>query len=467
MKKIAVMQLSSCFGCQQSFLDASEELIPIFQKLDIVYWPTLTDYKIESLINRIDGEIDIGLVEGPIRTEKDLENVKIMREKCETLIAYGTCAGCGGIMGLANQWSKEDLLKNKFNEQIGLGDNNQLIPTENLPEINRSLQVMDKHVKVNAYVIGCPPRTENILGMFDYFLGERNFTQNENNICSVCNLRKTGCFLESDKLCFGPITSIGCSIKCINENNPCVGCYGPSKTIDEQAEKLKELTTNLDSISSDDKRLLNEFFALFFDFPLMGAFDLVGPINPHSDLNPTILEISENVSKFLREVRQPKFMKLTSDFHNISSVCDHCSRIKGKATMTRVKRDFEGLPNLEECLLEQGYICLGPVSKAGCGAQCINVNVPCLGCTTPTLWGMKPKGRYLINRFAEVAIKDFNIDLTKAELLSQIEDHEGNFERFILLRNPHYREGKFKGLTGEWWLEDTITNKTKKTEVGK
>lgn len=39
--------------------------------------------------------------------------------------------------------------------------------------------------------------------------------------------------------------------------------------------------------------------------------------------------------------------------------------------------------NENDCLLNKGLPCLGPVTAAGCGSICINYNLPCVGCWGP------------------------------------------------------------------------------------
>lgn len=79
------------------------------------------------------------------------------------------------------------------------------------------------------------------------------------------------------------------------------------------------------------------------------------------------------------------------------SVCDTCpTRREGKGQINKVRR-FLHLPEygsaaepLDQmrCLLEQGYMCMGPVTRAGCGGdgilpRCISARVPCRGCYGP------------------------------------------------------------------------------------
>ncbi|NPA39090.1 MAG: F420-nonreducing hydrogenase [Thermodesulfobacteria bacterium] len=70
------------------------------------------------------------------------------------------------------------------------------------------------------------------------------------------------------------------------------------------------------------------------------------------------------------------------------AVCDVCPRnpIKRgrKKTMVKdVKRTIDLPIPEDECLLEAGYLCFGPVTQGDCGARCPRVNMPCRGCGGP------------------------------------------------------------------------------------
>ena len=63
-------------------------------------------------------------------------------------------------------------------------------------------------------------------------------------------------------------------------------------------------------------------------------------------------------------------------------VCSECER-----TIEHQQLDhFVGIstPDPDICMLSQGYICLGSVTRGGCAAQCPSHNVPCSGCRGPT-----------------------------------------------------------------------------------
>lgn len=77
------------------------------------------------------------------------------------------------------------------------------------------------------------------------------------------------------------------------------------------------------------------------------------------------------------------------------SVCDTCpTRREGKGAVPKLKRfitnaEFTTALPIDDmrCLLEQGYLCMGPVTAAGCAKRgapsCISARVPCRGCFGP------------------------------------------------------------------------------------
>jgi len=426
--KVAFWQNSDCWGCHQSLIDLHLALLPVLPALEIVYWPTVVDFKYDSLKARAPGEIVVGFVEGSLRTKQDVEGTKLMREKCAIIIAFGTCSCYGNVHGLANQWDIQECIDRKYSQVESISTDNRGEPTEHVPGFESKIVPVDEVIKVDAYISGCPPKSEQIFSAIGFLLGQKPFPMNDLAFCNDCALNQSGCLLDAGKLCFGPITSMGCAMKCPNNGNPCLGCMGPAKTVAVRADKLKEKTINLSGVSSGDKKSIYEFLALFLNVPLMAGFDLAAdilkqvkkkgaPTTALANLPPSTEEIASNLMGFL---------KANPDFTEISTVCDTCPRIIGsKSTMTKVKRDYEGLPNMEDCLIEQGYICAGPITKAGCGALCINVNAPCTGCYGQTVWNVNQA-----ERFADTVLKGFNVSLSKEDLLAQVKDPVGTFEKF-------------------------------------
>ncbi len=110
------------------------------------------------------------------------------------------------------------------------------------------------------------------------------------------------------------------------------------------------------------------------------------------------------------------------------SVCDSCpTKRKGKGDVMELRRflvnvDFEPNAPLDEmrCLLEQGFLCMGPVTVDGCAQDgvpgCISARVPCRGCFGP----VRKDGNQLL-------------DMMNA-LISNSIDHKSVTDRRSLLR---------------------------------
>ena len=112
------------------------------------------------------------------------------------------------------------------------------------------------------------------------------------------------------------------------------------------------------------------------------------------------------------------------------SVCDECPLRREKKALTTLRRRFEapefvpGRPLSEmRCLMEQGFLCLGPATRAGCGgrdgiARCIRAYMPCEGCFGPLSDDANP----MVDMMGALA----TIGLDPG----QVPDHAATFNRF-------------------------------------
>ena len=153
---------------------------------------------------------------------------------------------------------------------------------------------------------------------------------------------------------------------------------------------------------------------------------------PTYDMNMQILKI---VSDFVKGKAPlpPKGTVIASE----KTLCDECPREKsaGKVSMKKIRAISEVEPDPEKCFLEQGLLCLGPATRAGCGAPCIEANMPCRGCMGPTSLVMDQGGAILSSIATILGINEENIMVTEEEvkeLMAQIKDPIGCFYRFSL-----------------------------------
>jgi sulfhydrogenase subunit delta len=81
--------------------------------------------------------------------------------------------------------------------------------------------------------------------------------------------------------------------------------------------------------------------------------------------------------------------------------------------------------NENDCLLNQGKLCLGPLTADGCGSICPNYNLPCVGCWGPLKEANRRSEYYLLQEkgfdIEEIKKKMANYSGTKlADFFSQI-----------------------------------------------
>jgi F420-non-reducing hydrogenase small subunit len=112
-----------------------------------------------------------------------------------------------------------------------------------------------------------------------------------------------------------------------------------------------------------------------------------------------------------------------SSFLPEKSVCDECTREKKHTQITEIKRIYEIEDDGETCFLDQGVICMGPATRAGCGCQCPNVNIPCTGCGGPGP-RVEDQGAAAISAIASLA--------ADSDVVKQIVDPIGTFYKYSL-----------------------------------
>jgi len=126
------------------------------------------------------------------------------------------------------------------------------------------------------------------------------------------------------------------------------------------------------------------------------------------------------------------------------AVCDECPRNETKPEkmlISEYKRPHEHHIDPEECLLAQGFLCLGPVTRKGCGAACPQANMPCTGCQGP-LGSVVDFGAKALSGIA--SLLDSNDEKEIQELMAEIADPIGTFYRYSLPKSQLFRRADLK-----------------------
>jgi F420-non-reducing hydrogenase small subunit len=144
----------------------------------------------------------------------------------------------------------------------------------------------------------------------------------------------------------------------------------------------------------------------------------IGGCPPHYE------HLKKSVSALLEGKLPPKGSWITMG-HAVCEVCPRNPVLRGekKKPVTEVKRIVEGELPEDVCLLEAGYLCLGPITQGDCGALCPKVNIPCRGCGGP-IPGVRDYGLRAISAIASA--------LDNEELVDKIVDPVHLFYRYSL-----------------------------------
>ncbi len=262
---------AGCGGCDVAVLDVHETILTVAEKMDLLFWPIAMDFKYDDVRAMDDGEFDIVMYNGAIRNSENDEIARLLRQKSKVMVALGACAHLGGLPGLANFHSKDDLLKRVYIESESTINEEGTLPQEywkeaglplELPRFYGTVKTLDQVVDVDYYLPGCPPVPQQIVNalvaVWDGNLPPKGSVigAGTRTLCDECSrvkeekeiteFKRTSevitdpekCLLEQGLLCLGPVTREGCGARCINTNVPCRGCYGPLEGVPDQGIRM-------------------------------------------------------------------------------------------------------------------------------------------------------------------------------------------------------------------------------------
>jgi F420-non-reducing hydrogenase small subunit len=284
--KFAMYWAAACGGCEIAVLEIKEKILDVAAAFDIVFWPVAVDFKYKDVEAMEDGSIDITLFNGAIRNSENEHIANLLRQKSKLVVAFGACASMGGIPGLANVSSAQEIMDLVYTQEPSLDNPDKVFPQTSwtvpegeltLPRLYDTVKTLDQTIDVDYYVPGCPPEAEQIWGVLSAVI---DILQNggtlppkgtvlgagDKSCCDECPREKeekkithfvrpweinpdpNKCLLEQGMICMGPATRSGCGSRCTKAAMPCRGCYGPPPgVVDQGAKMLSTLASIIDA----------------------------------------------------------------------------------------------------------------------------------------------------------------------------------------------------------------------------
>lgn len=281
--KVAFYWCASCGGCEEAVVDLAEDILKVVDAVDIVLWPVAMDFKKSDIEAMADGSIAVAFINGAVRTAEQEEWVRLLRRKSALIVAFGSCAHLGGIPGLANLSSLQQLFETVYRDVPSVNNPDNIFPKPvasveegelELPEMHTEVRALDQVIEVDYYLPGCAPPPNLIMEAVTAILSGKlpakgTVLAPDKSLCDSCprkdskpeklkikdikrisltNIPDDKCFLAEGVICPGPATRSGCGERCINANMPCRGCFGPTKAVHDQGAKfLSGLSSQFDS----------------------------------------------------------------------------------------------------------------------------------------------------------------------------------------------------------------------------
>jgi F420-non-reducing hydrogenase small subunit len=162
---------------------------------------------------------------------------------------------------------------------------------------------------------------------------------------------------------------------------------------------------------------------------LVRTLDQVIPVDyslPGCPPTPTLLQGA--LTTLLSGTLPPQGSVLAPDI----ALCDQCPRKDSKPTDLRpetFKRPHLTRLDPQKCFLAQSLVCMGPATRGGCEAVCVQGNMPCSGCFGPTS-RVKDQGAKMLSSLCSNIAASTEADIDRT--LATMPDPVGTFYRYSL-----------------------------------
>jgi F420-non-reducing hydrogenase small subunit len=278
--KVAFYWCASCGGCEETVVDLAEDVLKVVEAVDIVFWPVAMDFKRDDVAKMADGELAVCFLNGAIRSTEQYEMAELLRKKAQLMIAFGSCSHLGGIPGLANLFTKQQVLDSSYQEVFSVVNTEKTYPQVStkvpegnvtLPDLFETVKTLDQVVDVDYYIPGCPPPTKLLVNAVTAILEGKlppkgAILAPDIALCNECARKDTKpdkpmikeyfrphlikadpekCLLAQGLVCLGPGTRAGCDAACVKGNMPCTGCLGPTDQVKDYGAKVMSAIASL------------------------------------------------------------------------------------------------------------------------------------------------------------------------------------------------------------------------------
>jgi F420-non-reducing hydrogenase small subunit len=284
--KLGLYWAASCGGCDIAIVELREKILDLDAAAEILFWPCAMDFKYKDVEAMAEGQLDVCLFNGAIRSTENEEMAHLLRGKSKVLVAFGSCAHEGCIPGLANLFDRGSILHRVYIETPSTDNPQGILPQTSyqvpegelqIPKLYNTVKTLDQVTEVDYYIPGCPPQAPQIWAVVEAILGANLPRKGnvvgatEKTVCDECkHIREEKritrfyrpheivpdldrCLLDQGIICAGPATRGGCGALCPSVNMPCRGCYGPPPNVMDQGAALLSAVSSVVDAGTEEK----------------------------------------------------------------------------------------------------------------------------------------------------------------------------------------------------------------------